>query len=935
MVDARISGDNSQIVSKTFKNTIGEYTEASTDMSVSYFGAGFDIARSYNSDYASSDNSGWFYSFNSKIDVSASTDNVIYAVMPDGETFAFEKTAGGNLYANLFSGYTLTETETQFIIKCDDMQYTYDKSGVMCAVSDCYNNSIAFENTNGKITSITAGENRVYTISYHANGDVERITNPLGESIKYEYTDGRLSKAYWDKNSFVIEKNSDLILGEYEYNSAGKISKSLFTNIIYDSNGRVAKKLNDDGSFTNYTYTSELYEYPSESKAVRVIKVIAASSDETSTETRVNNALLTVTSTDTEGSTTVYKYNSDYRVISEKSENSETAYTYDASGKVLSSSSDNSETVYTYNSIGNIESEVTASKNDKDKETKLFTKYEYENGVLSKTTQSENEDYSNAVVSTYANGLLVKTADSTDVSAFAVTDYSYDSFGNTIHVISSAVSENENTETETVIYTYDKLNRNVSVTDKDGTYSYVYDAAGNPIKETDLNGTKRTILDEYGRAKQFIPSDCYDENLDNLPVEDSYADLSAGNIYEYNADNQLSKEKNHLDIVTEYTYFNSGAKKTEKFDIYLFTYNENESIKSIEINGKKYVDYVYKNDYLSEERFSNGQTIFYEYNEYGLISAKKYKASALSETILQAEYFYSDSVSEEGKPTLISEINYESNQKLIYGENDLVSVFNIEYNENGNEVLKLCYSYVDNKETDENNITNLKSSLKSFSDKSLLIKYEENKDIYSLISQANGDVLSSFSCNYTQDGDNTTTAVSITKALNDETVDLLKTEYEYNENGYISKMITTDADGSVSESSYLYDENHNLIEYHPDENSVIYYTYDNQNQIIREDIDYRNRYSETRLYNYDSRGNVTSVESYDYTRGDVSNLGFKNIQFELEYDEVWLDEIASIDNMPVLYDETGNPISLAECTFEWEKGTQLKSVTYQDEEILS
>lgn len=935
IVCARHTENTSLQSSKTFKNTIGEYTESSSDMSIPYFDIGFDISRTYNSNNAGNTSNGWFFSFDSKIDIESSSSNIIYAVIPDGSTMAFEKTLSSNTFINKYSSYTLISNSNQYIIDCGDIKYTYNENGVLTAISDKYNHSIAFENTNGKITSVTAGENHIYTISYNSDSRVERITNPLGESIVYEYTNGKLSKVYWDKASFVIQKSCDLILGEYQYDSNGRLSKSLFTNITYNENGQVIKEQQADGSYTDYTYSSEEYTYPAENEeeqgeTISVITVTAECSNETSTETKVNEALLTVYSKDAEGKESIYQYDSLFRISKETADGSSTTYTYDSNSNVLSSASEKSNTVYTYDESGNVLTEITTTVNDDETETKSYTAYEYTNNALTKVTQSEKEDYSNAVVSVYTGGLLISTTDSTDKDGkVTTTNYTYDEYGNTLSAVSACVLEAQSTS-ETATYTYDALNRTVSQTDKNGTSTYYYDAAGNIIRQITPDGTKRTIYDEYFRVKQYIPNEYYDLELDNLPTEDSYKDATAGSIYEYNSKNQLIREKNHLDIITDYTYYDSGKKKTEEFDIYLFTYNEDESINSISIGGVKYASYCYNGNLLTEIHYGNGQAVFYEYNEYEFMTAKKYQSSPESEITTQTCYLYSVPETEEETPVLLSETNYSNMQKTIYSDTGLVSIYNIEHDESGNELLSLYQSYYENYDTDENNVSTSHTLNEDYSNKLLSVDYGVNIDNYKLKDSINNETLFSFDANYLQNDNCETQSLSIT---NEQHTEIIKTEYEYNEKGYVSALTCTNSDNSVISSSYMYDNNNNLIEYHPNEQSVIYYTYDSKEQIIREDIWYNGgAFSATYAYNYDTRGNMTSVESFDYTREAIGthNSNIERLEFSYE-NNVWLDELLINGNSVFIYDEIGNPVNINNCFFKWTDGRQLDSVWYINE----
>lgn len=917
-VCARHTENTSLQSSKTFKNTIGEYTESSSDMSIPYFDIGFDISRTYNSNNAGNTSNGWFFSFDSKIDIESSSSNIIYAVLPDGSTMAFEKTLSSNTFINKYSSYTLISNSNQYIIDCGDIKYTYNENGVLTAISDKYNHSIAFENTNGKITSVTAGENHIYTISYNSDSRVERITNPLGESIVYEYTNGKLSKVYWDKASFVIQKSCDLILGEYQYDSNGRLSKSLFTNITYNENGQVIKEQQADGSYTDYTYSSEEYTYPAENEekqgeTISVITVTAECSNETSTETKVNEALLTVYSKDAEGKESIYQYDSLFRISKETADGSSTTYTYDSNSNVLSSASEKSNTVYTYDESGNVLTEITTTVNDDETETKSYTAYEYTNNALTKVTQSEKEDYSNAVVSVYTGGLLISTTDSTDKDGKVITtNYTYDEYGNTLSAVSACVLEAQSTS-ETITYTYDALNRTVSQTDKNGTSSYYYDAAGNAIRQITPDGTTRTILDEYMRTVQEISSEDYIAESDGLNAEikvDSYSDSSAGHTYIYNEQNQLTSETNRLGKTTNYYYNDRGAKVREEFDIYKFYYLNHGELYQVKVANVTTASYSYSTDgkfNLLQETYANDDMIRYTYNADGKVTAQ-YKNSNSSPYVT---YTYD----ENGE--LTEKVNTDTGLKYVYGENDQVSVYRTSDN-----TLIQSYTEVkteENTETNtpeyttvtENHFGNTYTSV--IRDKSISYTSGENTAQYSYVTSLIGD-------------DEKISSDSIQYAGNT----VVPSTYTYDDDGNIVKKTTAyTADGASYTVDFLneYDSKGRITANGFNDISQ-YYSYDSYSQLTRVDSQLNNPYTAT--YTYDIRGNLTSKNVSDYTRESLDGLTPTSTTTFTYANTGWKDQLVAVNGTELTYDANGNVLTYGSKEYSWTNGRDLAQITDGD-----
>ena len=911
-VYARDKGNPSSQVSKTVKNTIGEYTESAADMSISYYGASFDVSRNYDS------NSGWFDSLYSNIDLLSSTDNVIYAVLPDGSRLAFERTLSSNVFINKFTNYTLIKSDDKFIINTNDTEYTFDATGVLSAVSDPSGNAITFtKNRDNKIIAITAGSGRTYTVAYNSDGTVQSVTDPLGESVKYEYSDGKLTKAYWDKESFVIKKSDDIILGEYQYDSNGRLSKSFFSNITYNSNGQVVQELDDSGSYTNYTYSGEVYSYPSDSDdetadPVNVTVVTADSSNETSTITKYNDALLTVSATDSDGNTTDYKYDTSFRLISEQSGDNETSYTYDEDGNVLTSSSADSQTVYTYNSDDQPVTQVSTSKDDNGNETKSYTKYEYSNGVVSRITQSAKEDYSNAVTGEYSNGLLVRSTDATDPQKITVTEYTYDQYGNVLSTVTTTVSGSDSSS-DTVNYTYDALNHVLTQTDKDGTTSYVYDAAGNIISQTDKTGTQRTLIDEYGRTVQSIAPEDYDaakDGLNNDRSADTYSDSSAGSTYKYASNGTLTSETNRLGKTTKYYYNDRGAKVREEFDIYKFYYLNHGELYQVKVANVTTVSYSYSTDGkydLLQETYANDDSIRYTYDANGNVTAQ-YKNDNSKPYVT---YTY------DSDGNLSEKVNTDAGLKYVYGENNKVDVYRLSDN-------TLVQSYSET-ETDADNAAGTEAYTSvtedhfgnsySYVSKDKSIEYNSGADkaLYS----------------YETDSQDRTTSDSV--KYNGSSV--ASSEYTYDDNGNITKKAVGYSNaGSLKYYRFAasYDDKNRITGYGYTRPSDVYVTYDEQGQISRVNsrIVPENKYTAT--YKYDSRGNITAKDLYPYTSSaDISASPTETTTFTYA-NSGWKDQLVAVNGVELTYDANGNVLTYGNREYSWTNGRDLAGITDGD-----
>jgi RHS repeat-associated protein len=81
---------------------------------------------------------------------------------------------------------------------------------------------------------------------------------------------------------------------------------------------------------------------------------------------------------------------------------------------------------------------------------------------------------------------------------------------------------------------------------------------------------------------------------------------------------------------------------------------------------------------------------------------------------------------------------------------------------------------------------------------------------------------------------------------------------------------------------------------------------------------------------------MTNKKEYPYTRSETLGTPYDSCNIDFEYeDEVWLDALSSTEELQILYDENGNPVSLYDCDFEWTNGRQLKSVTADSVPVIS
>ena len=113
-------------------------------------------------------------------------------------------------------------------------------------------------------------------------------------------------------------------------------------------------------------------------------------------------------------------------------------------------------------------------------------------------------------------------------------------------------------------------------------------------------------------------------------------------------------------------------------------------------------------------------------------------------------------------------------------------------------------------------------------------------------------------------------------------------------------------------------ENGELVEKEP---YTTTYTYDSQNQLIREDNQQANK---TWTWTYDDAGNILSKKRYDYTTGA---LGTVRGTVGYTYDGDWGDLLKSYGGKAIDSDDLGNMTSGRGRTYTWEHGRELATIT--------
>ena len=868
-------GETGKIAYYNLSNTnkaLGVYTESNTDFSFSYNGIDFGYTRIYNSA-----DKNWFESIHSKVLV---TDSRLEVTLPDGSKYPMIR-KDSTTYVDELNGYTLTKTNNNYIF--DDGTYKYyfaikvlNSVAYLSAIEDNNGNKLNLNRTtNSNEISISDASGRKFSLS-----DYQAINAPDGSDVKYysqkEITDPNGNKLkYTTKQDKYIEikDQAGVILGKYEYTNNTTdftLVKSNDNKIEYYSNGRLKQITYKNGSWIKYTYNDASMNYTT-----------LTSSGET-TKTVYNDAFLPVEYTDESGTKTEYTYDNHYRVKTEKSGDETTTYTYDSKGNVISyvTSNEKNNTYYTYNSSGKVVREKSGNDytyytyDSKGNVTVLATLKKDFKGEIPKIYDSSLTCF-DTLSYTYDNKGRVAKEENSDGSSVS---YEYDVSGNVTKETNVTV-ENDKTKTTVTTYTYDDMGNLLTTQSEGDSATYVYDKAGRTLRVPQNGETTRTLYDNEGRVIQEIAPEDYDSSKDGLPTSNTYADANASHRYVYNqATGNLDSETNHLGVKTIYTYYSTGEKKTETFDIYKYDYNINGNLTKVYVDGVNTLSYNYDEDYnLTSEVYANGQSIRYRYDDNNNLVSQYHN----NDTSAYVTFSYNTD------NELTQKVNADTGLKYVYGENNSVEVYRL-----SDDTLVQSYTE-DVTEADEDNGIEAKTDVTESHFGTTYSSVIKDKSV----SYINGN--NTFEYSYTE-----------------------------NDNAVASDVIKYNGT-SVLNAGYTYDNNGNVTEKNYGNSRSVINAYDIKGRITSTSYN-----GKTFNYTYDINSQLTAVSGNNYSasyaydsRGNITNKNVNGTSTTFTYSNSdWKDELTAVNGTPLTYDENGNVLTYGDKSFIWNTGRNLASI---------
>ena len=465
--------------------------------------------------------------------------------------------------------------------------------------------------------------NVIQNIVYPGNND----SQTMSESYEYDLNNNAVSytNANGNKTEYVYDAASRLretILanGVKATSSYSGFDKPTFEK-VYDSDG---SEKSSRVSYTNeksdlkmkfFTFDKRLvhaneYSFDSKGRVTSInegknTKLIAYDESDnpilvTSGESSINrsyNWFGEILSTSTDGNTSTIQYGYDaLGNVASKSQNSEydIDYIYSSIGNITQITMPSERTQsYTYTANGNLDTVVTDGNIfDYDYyDTGYVKSITYPNGL--KTTY--NYDNINRVTS------MITTMGTTTINTFL---YEYDANGNVI-------SESRNgAESE---YTYDSLDRLLSVTYSDGSsVTYEYDALNNRTKETYSNGdVKDYVYDIKYQLKEVKL---------NGTVTDTYTYNETGAVVSHNDEtytyDEWDRMSGYSDGTNTYTYkYDANGIRTQKNDKQYIIDINNNVVAETDSTGAVTDEILWGHQPLA--RKTNGSWYYYIYNAHG------------------------------------------------------------------------------------------------------------------------------------------------------------------------------------------------------------------------------------------------------------------------------------------------------------------------------
>lgn len=541
----------------------GNLVVHASDLHISGTGVNLTIDRFYNPMATDSQVSGfghhWNLSVGTDVYLHFNSDGSRTYYSPTGTPFIFLSNGSGGYVDPAGLNATLSKQSDggyHLDFHKNGETYEFGSGGHLIADEDKNGNQITYNETSGKVNSLTDTQGRTTTFTYDSSGRLITLTDPSGRKVQYTYdSNGNLvssTNALGQTTTYGYESGSDDLTQITD--PSGHIIKIVYIDGVKDD--QVGSLTDANGAVTTFSYSFDdnsnttvvtdargnKTTYTSDN-SLRVTKVVDALGNTQSRSYTPDNNVSSIT--DPLGNTSNFTFDSNNNLAaSTLASGAKTTFSYNDSDHPFyptsSTDAQGHSLAYTYDDAG----DLTQVKDTTDDGTGATTNYSYN-----------------------ANGTLASVTDANGNK----TTYGYDSLGNLIQVTPpvplgsstltpdalSRVTSLTDGKGQKTNFTYDTLDRITKVTYADGSsVSYVYDTAGNVTNMTDNTGTTTFQYDAANRVMQkTLPGGAVLKfAYDAVGNATSFTDAGGTVTYSYNTVNLLASETDPSGAQTTFGY---------------------------------------------------------------------------------------------------------------------------------------------------------------------------------------------------------------------------------------------------------------------------------------------------------------------------------------------------------------------------------------------
>ena len=525
----------------------GNFFHTFTDVSVPGRGPGVVLARTYNSQNASTAGIfgyGWSSTYDMHLTVNG--DGSVTITAEDGSQVTATADGAGGFVMPAWADSTLTLANGIYsYTRQGDLTYNFDSAGQLTAITDPngYTTALAY-NGSGQLSTVTDPAGRAITFTFGTNGFVSRVTDPDNQATSYGYdANGNLTSVTDPMNrTWQFGYDTNHLMLTMQDPDTGT------TTNVYDSQARVISQTDPANLVTTFSYSGNNFGSFGGSTTITYPHGIVE------TENYLKGLLSSITKGVGSSNPSTWQYTYDTGTYAPTSvidpNNNVSTYIYDANGNVISATdADSRSTTASYNSFNE---PVTITD-----PVGITTSYNYDNSgnLLTKTVTGVGGSPVETTHYTYGDSHPGDVTEITD-AAGRVTDYTYDPYGDTATVTthpSSGIND-------TTAFTYDILGRPACQASPDATATGVScPPAGQPrVADTtsyayDPDSELTGVTDPVGNSTS------YQYNGDGYQTQTTDG---SGNITEtvYDADNRPTT------VTTGYGT-SSAATTTYSYDI--------------------------------------------------------------------------------------------------------------------------------------------------------------------------------------------------------------------------------------------------------------------------------------------------------------------------------------------------------------------------------